>query len=1390
MDDLSSTAKFIVKYLVEGAEEFARTVDDLHKKTGSASKTAEKLSEHLHNLNDELQKTAKSAGQSGDATRDVGKEWTDLDKRVKQATDAYREFRREVALGISEDMSPSQWLAAGKGTRGLTAADLEAYRQGNKGSLLGDESAEKQAAAQRRAAAEAENWAKAERQLNIAVRDGIDARRAQRDAINAQRLAEQRLNAERAKTTNTFRPGSFLAQSDLYGGGSATRAADTTFAQQMVAQEAASVRARNGLAEYDAQLNRNTVSYKASTSALAQQLIKQEEMANSLPRLRYALYDVATTATVAAVALGAVVGGAAVASASFESSFTGVERTARLSGASVGIIRDELAHLTREIPAAFGDVSTVATLGAQLDIAASDLENFSGQVIQFSATAGTTNEQTAQGFGRIGQLLDVSADKYANLGSAILYAGNTSVATEQDVLDYSQRLAIAGNEAGLTADQVIALSSTLASLGIGLEASQGATQRIFQDIRRAVDENGEALANYASVAGTTAAEFAAAWSEEPQQAFSSLIEGLSKAQSLTQTLDGLGFVETREVRLLTALANNTEFYNEQLSTTAQAYQDGTYLADSYAKVVDDLASRWQILLNAIAEFGAAAGDALAPFLKDAITNLANLINWFTDLISTQAGQWFVGITLAAGGAAAALLAVVAATALAVGSYAALRGAIVSLGWAEATSGFKGFASAAVGASTAVGSTATALRVFRVALASTGIGLAVVALGTLATAFSQASASASSAFSTYVGTSAGLSDALTSDAAARAEAFMQGNLDMLGSFVEVSLAADDNTDHLDDNRAAIENTAKVLGIVPTAYDGVNGAIADNTAYLGENTLAWLKNQLIQSEAFQELVGNADFVAAWEAIGADFDQVVKLQAAGGEEAVWGYFLRLSQAAVDGGNATIDQIRALQPALANALGGLAGGGSAIPGLVASSGGNNGALGKLILAGAGATNQIRLLGLTGQKAGKQVADGLDEGTDSATDFNEALGGGGGGGGTVERIRTLVDWANDLSSVMKRAFDIRFGGQQGLDTIASGWSKIQKATESSAKAIRDLHNDIADLTADRSMKEFWLTVAEGYGDTLRAGKLSAELGELDAKLADANSKLADEQAKSSKTLVGNSDAAIENRSALLGLVGNYQDYLAALASSGASQADVEATARQLKAEFIQQATQMGYNRDEVDKYAVAFDGMTLAIQRVPRDITVDANTDPALQALAEFEARARQSGAAAGGGFSRAFEEAAGEPVVQVKYRLPSYAELMRMQQTIRDQTGDQNFRIALGPGGQGGQVFGYSSGGYVGDGGKYEPKGIVHGGEFVFSKAATKAIGVRNLAYAHQMAKSGRAPVAAGGGSSFDPAMLLPIYDMLGQVRDAVGITLPGAAVQSLVGAQNASTSRRRVR
>lgn len=56
------------------------------------------------------------------------------------------------------------------------------------------------------------------------------------------------------------------------------------------------------------------------------------------------------------------------------------------------------------------------------------------------------------------------------------------------------------------------------------------------------------------------------------------------------------------------------------------------------------------------------------------------------------------------------------------------------------------------------------------------------------------------------------------------------------------------------------------------------------------------------------------------------------------------------------------------------------------------------------------------------------------------------------------------------------------------------------------------------------------------------------------------------------------------------------------------------------------------------------------------------------------------------------------------------------------QALKAALG-GTSLGASLGFANGGYTGDGGKYQPAGTVHKGEFVFTKEATSRIGVKNL-------------------------------------------------------------------
>lgn len=84
------------------------------------------------------------------------------------------------------------------------------------------------------------------------------------------------------------------------------------------------------------------------------------------------------------------------------------------------------------------------------------------------------------------------------------------------------------------------------------------------------------------------------------------------------------------------------------------------------------------------------------------------------------------------------------------------------------------------------------------------------------------------------------------------------------------------------------------------------------------------------------------------------------------------------------------------------------------------------------------------------------------------------------------------------------------------------------------------------------------------------------------------------------------------------------------------------------------------------------------------------------------------------------------------------------------------------------YDVGGYTGDGGKFEPKGVVHGGEFVFTKEATNRIGIDNL---YKMMRG----YADGGVVNNAVTASAPMLGMQSSGSNSVVVNMGGIVVNS---------------
>jgi hypothetical protein len=233
-------------------------------------------------------------------------------------------------------------------------------------------------------------------------------------------------------------------------------------------------------------------------------------------------------------------------------------------------------------------------------------------------------------------------------------------------------------------------------------------------------------------------------------------------------------------------------------------------------------------------------------------------------------------------------------------------------------------------------------------------------------------------------------------------------------------------------------------------------------------------------------------------------------------------------------------------------------------------------------------------------AVDGLDDGVQNLT----------------ASVKTLTQWAGEVGQVMQSAFDIRYGRISALDNIRKAWSDLRKKADDARKAVKKAQDQLNSLRASRTVLEYQLNIAIKYGDSKRAAEIQAKLEENTTSTTEATDQLKEAQDALSTDLRSGSDAAIQNRAALSGLVQSYIPYLQALLNSGKSQKEVAKEVDKLKKEFASQAKEIGFAESDLKGYIGTFDSYKKIVTEMPKTVTVKVDgLDAAARAMKEFAA-------------------------------------------------------------------------------------------------------------------------------------------------------------------------------
>lgn len=663
-----------------GADKAAQSIGALEKQIGSLQSAVATLkspsgrggtvldslqldSSKVKNLKESataLRSIADALGALNKAAGDVSK--ADLSAGVDKAVSAYRQFIRE--------------------TRTMNALSKDHIAK-----LKDTASAMREVASASNAMAEAENKAKkAQAALNQsqarkteAQAEKLRAQAAVKHEDNALPLQKQKGRDERslvkAKGAEATRLAEIQALTALEQ--AEIKAAATTAAAESKRAAAVDAASAKIIANRESEAARTEREKIKTQGAFDRQLVRTSASSarndaraseRAIENARYAARDMAVYYGAITAGLGRVVSSATQAGIAQERAFADVQRTAQGTTADLDNLKHAYTELSTKTTTSFADLSKIGTLGAQMNIPTKDLEDFTKAVAQFSTVTGMEVEAATTAFGRFGQMmggLQESAkgagDGYAVLANQVADLGAKSVATEPEIANMMVSIAAQGKSAGLTQNQILALSSTLSSLAIPKEWARGSLQRIFNSINSAAAEGSDSMHTYARAIGATDEEFQKLWRDDPNRVFQGILQhlaGISDKVDKAQAIKDLGFKNVRDVELLSRMSNSLGLYVEQLKEADKAAKGTTFIDESMGIIMGTMAAKVEAFQHALQNAGAAINSSFMVPFKGLISLATGIINAFAQL--PRPIQAFVGALAAVGTVRVGLLAMKAA----------------------------------------------------------------------------------------------------------------------------------------------------------------------------------------------------------------------------------------------------------------------------------------------------------------------------------------------------------------------------------------------------------------------------------------------------------------------------------------------------------------------------------------------------------------------------------------------------------------------------------------------------------------------------------------------------------------------------------------------------------
>lgn len=321
------------------------------------------------------------------------------------------------------------------------------------------------------------------------------------------------------------------------------------------------------------------------------------------------------------------VGDAIKTAADFSLSMAHISRMTDMADVSIKGLAEDFRKLSLIIPIPVQQLGEMGVLVAQAGV------NTRKEILAIVEAAGklkTLNkemsiETSVKALIQLAKAFNLPLTMAENFASAIQYAGDESIGGANDVVEASLRMVSAGKTLGFLPAQLIAIASLTIDVGVSAERAGMTWNRAFLQL----------VQNAKQAASAMKISFLDFEEMMREDAMATLMLLLAKIAEIPSKVEKIKVVQDIfagvAIRGVGPILDVVDKLKERVGGTTSSFEEGTYIAKQYAKVIEEIATQTKLLSNTLVLLKQSVGTEFLKVLKETLSPLAETIKGLTPI---------------------------------------------------------------------------------------------------------------------------------------------------------------------------------------------------------------------------------------------------------------------------------------------------------------------------------------------------------------------------------------------------------------------------------------------------------------------------------------------------------------------------------------------------------------------------------------------------------------------------------------------------------------------------------------------------------------------------------------------------------------------------------------